>query len=651
MQRIALLFALALLAAPAARADELLADDWGIIRIGGADVGYVRTKAERGADEAGPLLRLTIEMEMKMRRMGTTIDIKTTQVSHEREDGKMVRLESRSAMSKQEQVTEVTFEGGKATVATTVMGTLRETKVDCPEDVVGMIEIDRRTRALSREAGAKLSAKTFSPDTGGVTVITVTSGGEEETKLRDGSSRKLWKYTSTMNTLPIVTTVWADEQGLPRKTQVPMAGMVMEMYAAPKAEALKAAMGGGELPPDVFEKTLIVSAHPVACPRAVEGALLRLRAREGTERVPDLTAATQAVEPGDGEDPRTALVRIRRLTPPAGRTGTRPLSPIPAGLEDSLRPNSLVQSDAPEIIAIAREVVGEETDAWRAAQMLERWVHDNITNKNMDVAFASALEVCKNREGDCTEHAVLLSALCRAAGIPSDVVMGVVYIGAVWGGHAWSRVWIDGAWYPLDGTNGYGFVDALHLEFDNATLKDAAFATELAGVLLSLGTLDIEILEVTRGGKTYRPGDPALVTLDGKGYVDRAWGIRIPARPGWEIEPEKPGATLSMKLLEIEGKNAEGKNCEIEVSAFDAPCDRDVDRQASALIAAGASSEASQVDGRPARILTITQQGRRSCHALVLAGDVMWHFVHDRVAGDADLKEFADFLAALDFDT
>ncbi len=650
MQRLPLLLALALLATPAVRADELLADDWGIIQIGGADVGYVRTKAERAADEAGPLLRLTIEMEMKLRRMGTTIEIKTTQVSHEREDGRLVRLDSRAVMSTQEQVTEVTFEEGKAIVATTVMGRRRESKVDCPDDVVGMVQIDRLTRALSREAGATVSAKTFSPDTGGVTVITMTSAGAEETMLRDGTRKKLWKYTTTMNTLPIVTTVWADGQGLPIKTEVPMAGMVMEMFAAPKAEALKAAMGGGELPPDVFEKTLIVAAHPVACPRAAEGALLRLRAREGTARVPDLSAATQTVEKGDHDDAKTALLRIRRLTPPPGRTGTRPLDVVPQELADSLRPNSLIQSDAPEIVAIAQEVVGEEADAWRAAQMLERWVHDNITNKNMDVAFASALEVCKNREGDCTEHAVLLAALCRAAGIPADVVMGVVYIGSVWGGHAWSRVNIDGAWYPLDGTNGYGFVDALHLEFDNATLKDAAFATELAGVLLSLGTLDIEILEVTRGGKTHRPGDPALVTLDGKGYLNREWGIAFPAREGWVIEPEKPSATLSMKLLEIEGRNAEGKKCEIEVSAFDAPCDRDIDRQASALIAAGASCEASQVDGRPARILTLTRDGRRSCHALVLAGDVMWHFVHDRVAGDADLKAFADFLAALDFD-
>ena len=55
-------------------------------------------------------------------------------------------------------------------------------------------------------------------------------------------------------------------------------------------------------------------------------------------------------------------------------------------------------------------------------------VHHYIDDKSLGVGFASASEVCATREGDCSEHAVLLVALLRAAGIPSRAVSGVVYV-------------------------------------------------------------------------------------------------------------------------------------------------------------------------------------------------------------------------------
>lgn len=43
------------------------------------------------------------------------------------------------------------------------------------------------------------------------------------------------------------------------------------------------------------------------------------------------------------------------------------------------------------------------------------------------MGFASASETARTREGDCTEHAVLLAAMLRADGIPSRVVSGLIY--------------------------------------------------------------------------------------------------------------------------------------------------------------------------------------------------------------------------------
>ena len=61
------------------------------------------------------------------------------------------------------------------------------------------------------------------------------------------------------------------------------------------------------------------------------------------------------------------------------------------------------------------------------------------------------------RAGDCTEAAVLLAALGRAAGIPTRVVSGLVYsrdayhgIGNVFMPHSWVLAYVDGEWKSFD---------------------------------------------------------------------------------------------------------------------------------------------------------------------------------------------------------
>ncbi len=100
-------------------------------------------------------------------------------------------------------------------------------------------------------------------------------------------------------------------------------------------------------------------------------------------------------------------------------------------------------------------------------QSLEDFVRGFIRNKDLSVGYASALEVAKNPEGDCTEHAVLLAALGRALGIPTRVVDGLVYVDYYAGGehvfvpHAWAQAYVDGRWRSFDAAL-HGF-DAGHI--------------------------------------------------------------------------------------------------------------------------------------------------------------------------------------------
>ncbi len=85
---------------------------------------------------------------------------------------------------------------------------------------------------------------------------------------------------------------------------------------------------------------------------------------------------------------------------------------------------------------------------------LAHFVAEYITKKGFGRGFDIASVVAVRHEGDCTEHAVLLTALARAFGFPARVVEGIVLVevdSQVHAfGHAWSEVYVNSAWRRAD---------------------------------------------------------------------------------------------------------------------------------------------------------------------------------------------------------
>ena len=133
----------------------------------------------------------------------------------------------------------------------------------------------------------------------------------------------------------------------------------------------------------------------------------------------------------------------------------------------------------------AHEIVGKENDLWKRAQLVYRWVFENI-QKLPTVSVPNALEVLKTLRGDCNEHAVLFTALARAAGVPTRMVVGLVYgermaseSGFFY--HAWVEVFTGKEWRSLDPTWGQNPVDATHLAFVEGGLDQQVLVTSLMG--------------------------------------------------------------------------------------------------------------------------------------------------------------------------
>jgi hypothetical protein len=126
-----------------------------------------------------------------------------------------------------------------------------------------------------------------------------------------------------------------------------------------------------------------------------------------------------------------------------------------------LEPTPSVQSDHPEIQAKVREIVSpNDTMVVKARKLLE-WVHKNLQKRPV-LSVPNALEILRNRVGDCNEHATLLMALARAAGIPAQMEAGIVYQRGRFYYHAWNVLYL-GAWITADATMGQFPADVTHI--------------------------------------------------------------------------------------------------------------------------------------------------------------------------------------------
>jgi hypothetical protein len=138
-----------------------------------------------------------------------------------------------------------------------------------------------------------------------------------------------------------------------------------------------------------------------------------------------------------------------------------------------------VQSTHPRLVAQAQRILGVERDALQATRRLLDWTYTTLT-KTPTLGVPTALDVLERRQGDCNEHAVLFTALARAAGIPARLAAGVVYLDGAFYYHAWSEVWL-GQWVSVDPVLHQFPADATHIQFVQGGPEDHLALLEVIG--------------------------------------------------------------------------------------------------------------------------------------------------------------------------
>lgn len=132
-----------------------------------------------------------------------------------------------------------------------------------------------------------------------------------------------------------------------------------------------------------------------------------------------------------------------------------PLTNIPQDKDNCLKPSRYIECEDSLIKSMAKKAVRKTKRAKRALNRIRRYVRFNVY-PSMATGYATALETALRKEGDCTEFALLTTALCRAAHIPARVANGIVcspFTGKYFY-HAWTQAFVDEKWVSIDAALG-----------------------------------------------------------------------------------------------------------------------------------------------------------------------------------------------------
>jgi len=407
-------------------------------------------KPERGVDGASISFESTREvrdgrvitaqtLNLSIDRAGTPVALISKETSEETPDGKPLAFRSESKLSGSETTVEGTVRDGKIQVKTLTGGAPQQREIPWPTGALLPEGLRLAGLRAGLEPGTMYRNLAFQPSSLDATQIQTRIGPIESVDLPEGKkSLSTVEQKIAFGGTPVTSHLWVDAEQNVHKLTMPVIGVDLVLLACDRACATAPNQSA-----DIFDRTLMASPRALTRAELARGMRYVLVARDGG-------AALQLPQTGEQQ------------TKPEGNTLIVEILPSPRADAESapaaidFAPNDWLQSKSPEVEALAQKAVGNVTDPLARMRMLESFVRGFITNKSLGVGYASALEVVRKPEGDCTEHAVLLAALGRSLGIATRVVDGLAYAPGFAGKqqvfvpHAWVQAWIGNRWQSFD---------------------------------------------------------------------------------------------------------------------------------------------------------------------------------------------------------
>ena len=425
-------------------------ETWMSVLLGGRKIGSLHIERQRD----GQTVTTTQTLSVLLTRSGKSIPLGNTIRSVEAPDGRPLGFSARTTMSTMDSVVDGRrLPDGRFLVDLTVGGATRQETIDWPPGAL-LAEGQRMAMlAAGGRAGSQYLLPTFDPASRQVIDAQVEVLGDEQVQLPNGPERLNHQRQRLQQARgDQVLDLWLDQQGRVRKGLIGMLGSRMEMLACDRACAQ-----APEQSVDMFRAAMVDSPRPLT--PNLRSDWLRYRVHvDGDALQPFIDTDEQRITPlGHGN------WQID--------TGSAHLHGQPSPQPDDLAANAWLQSDAPLIRELAARAIGKASTPKQKMRRLRDFVSHYITQHGLDVGYASALEVANNRQGDCTEFAVLLAAMARASGVPARVVTGMVYAdrygkaSRVFLPHAWVQAWLGHRWQSYDAALRH--FDSTHVALDS----------------------------------------------------------------------------------------------------------------------------------------------------------------------------------------
>jgi hypothetical protein len=469
-------------------APPILEETWDAFYLQGAKIGYGHTTVRPLTRGGRRLLDIRSTNHLEITRFGQRTEQEVNAQTLETPEGEVVEFKTQVALGPSPTIATGLATGEQMDITVETQGRSETTRIAWSSRIRGFRGIEQLLATRPMKPGEKRALRMLMPLVNQVADVELAARDYENVSLGGIEARLL--RIDGVTRFPggqIESTQWTDERGDVIKTSI--AALGQDTYRATREAAM--APGGTGKVFDLGLDSIVKVEWPQGRPHETSEARYRVELAQGDVMQAFAAGPTQSVRRlADG----AAEVTVRSLRPgevakPA--QGATPLSP------QYTAANSILQIDDPRVQQMTREAKGAATEPRQIALALERYVNRAVGEKNFSQGFATAAEVARSREGDCTEHAVLLAALLRACGIGSRVAIGLVYVERAggFGYHMWTEAYLDGQWVPLDAMMGKGGTSAAYLKLADSSLAGASAYGSFLAVAGVLGNLKVRVLD------------------------------------------------------------------------------------------------------------------------------------------------------------
>jgi hypothetical protein len=423
---------------------------------------------------------------------GTPVEIRTSQDSVYRTGGIPVETTVRTQMSESEMVISASVDEDKIVFRS---GGSPIKEIPYSKPFYFGIPVKKIIEQGDLKAGSVSKFPVLDPLSYAIQETTFRVIGEEDVLIL-GKKMRLWHVqTEMLSIIPVTMEEWMDDEGIVWKSITKASFLTTTSILMPQGKAME--MSEENL--DIAFSTIIPANVIFENPQEVRNITFRLEgvSQDAIKKFPYDDGSQYLLESTE----KYSLVQT--LSPVFLEKDSVSIPVSGEEFDSSLRPTSFCQSDDPEIVQTAKQIIGEERNAWKAAKRIALWVSQEM-NANYDVGFANAKEILKNMEGDCSEHTVLVVALCRAVGIPSRAAVGIMYGDGIFAYHMWPEVYVgkwvdlDAKWLAVDEKTGELVTDATHLKMGRSNLDENIFEEMVTAIAGIIGKLKLKIVDFNR---------------------------------------------------------------------------------------------------------------------------------------------------------